>query len=76
MYYHIISLNESATEYDTKKYYCKLALIFHPNKNKHSRDSPHFCLIQEAEQELEGVLRHNDTMRRNQEREEDRQRQE
>ena len=53
-----------------------MALRSHPEKNKHPQDFAHFCMINETKQRLEDVLRHNDAMRRTQEREEDHQHQE
>ena len=53
-----------------------MALRSHPEKNKYSQAYAAFRMIQEAKQGLEDVLRHNDTIRRNQEREEDIQHQE
>ena len=75
-HYHVICLNESSTEDDLKKAYGKQALRSHPDKNKHPEASADFCMINEAKKGLEDVLRHNDAMMRNQEREEDLQRQE
>ena len=76
MHCDILCLDESSTEYDLKKSYRKLALLSHPDKNKHPLASAAFCMINEAKKGLEDVLRHNDEMMKNQEREEDFQRQE
>ena len=76
MYYHILGLNESSTEDYLKKAYLKLALQSHPEKHKHPKAFASFCMIKEAKQGLEDVLRHNDKMRRTQETDEDIQRQE
>ena len=59
-----------------KKDYLKLYLQSHPDKNNHTQASDAFSMINEANQGLEGVLRHNYSMRRTQDREEDLQRQE
>ena len=32
LHYHVLGLNESSTEYDTKKDYLRLALQYHPEK--------------------------------------------
>ena len=63
MHYHVLGLNESSTEDDTKKAYCNLASRFHPEKNKHSQDSEGMLRIKEAKEELEDNLCHNDAMR-------------
>ena len=76
MNYHVFCLNESSTEDDLKITYCKLALRSHPDKNKHPQASANFCMINETNQGLEYVLRHNAAMRRTQEIEEDLQYQE
>ena len=74
--YNVLCLNESSTEDDLKKANRKLALRSHPEKNKHTQASANFRMINEDKQGLEDVLRHNDSMRRTQEIEEDIQRQE
>ena len=74
-YYHIPGLNESTTEDDLEKSYRKLALQSHPYKNKHPQVYAAFHMIQEVKKVLEETLRHNDTLRRNQVRKEDLQRQ-
>ena len=73
MYYHVLGLNESSTEDDTKKSYQKLALRSHTDKNKHPQASAVMRMLNEANEELEELLRYNDAMR---EQEEDPQRQE
>ena len=46
-----------------KKSYCSLALQFHPDKNQHSQVSVVLKMINEAKEEFENTLRHNDTIR-------------
>ena len=46
-----------------KKAYCYLALWFHPDKNLHSQVSEVMKMINEAKEELESTLRHNDEKR-------------
>ena len=70
LHYHVPCLNEFSTEDDLKKAYRKLALRSHPGENKHPQASAAFCMINEANQGLEDVLRHNDVIMRTQEREE------
>ena len=60
MHYHVIGLNYYSTENDMEKSYCYLALRFHPDKNQHSKVSD---VMNEAEEELENTLRHNDTIK-------------
>ena len=66
MHYHVLFFNESSTEDDLKNTYRKLALRYHPDKNKHPPNSAGFCMINKAKEVLEEVLRHNDAMRRTQ----------
>ena len=46
-----------------KKSYCSLALQFHLDKNQHSQVSDAMKMINEAEEELENTLSHNDAIR-------------
>ena len=48
MHYHVIGLDETSTEDYMKKYYPKLALQSHPDKNKHSQASDVMLMINEA----------------------------
>ena len=73
MHYHVLGLNESSKEDDMKKAYRKLALQYHPDKNKHPKASAMLRMINVAKRGSEDLLRYNDTMR---EQEEDIQRQE
>ena len=66
LHYHVLCFNESSIEDDLKKSYRKMALRYHPDKNKHSQASADFCMINESKQGLEDVLLHNDAMRRTQ----------
>ena len=66
LYYHVLCLNESSTEDYFKKNYYKMTLLSHPDKNKHPQASADFRMINETNQGLEFVLRHNDSMRRTQ----------
>ena len=45
-------------------------LWYNTDKNKYPQASADFHMIHEAKQVLEGILRHNDAMKRTQEREE------
>ena len=63
MHYLVLGLNDSSTEDDTKKAYCPLDLQFNPDKNQHSQFSDVMKMINEAKQELENTLRHNDAIR-------------
>ena len=67
MNYHVPVLNQSSTEDDMKKSYRKLALWFHPDKNKHSQAPDVMLMINEAKEELEDTLRHIDEMREQEE---------
>ena len=67
-HYHVLGLNYSSTEDDFKKAYCRMSLRSHPEKNKHPQDNSVFCMINEAKEGLEDILRHNDTIRGTQER--------
>ena len=69
-HYHIIYLIEYSTEDDLKKANRKLALRYHPDKNKHPQASADFRMIKEAKKGFEYALRHNYVMRRTQERKE------
>ena len=62
-HYYVLGLNESSTEDDITKAFLNLACRFHPDKNNHLLASDLACIINEAEEELEGILRHNDAMR-------------
>ena len=46
-----------------KKAYLSLALRFHPYKNQHSQVSYVMRMINEAKEELENTLRHDDAIR-------------
>ena len=46
-----------------KRAYHKLALLFHPDKNKHSHASNVMLMINKAKEELEDILRYNDAMK-------------
>ena len=48
LYYHVLGLNDSSTEDDMKKFYCSLALRFHPDKNQYSQVSDVMKMINEA----------------------------
>ena len=63
MHYHVLGLNASSTEDDITKAFLNLACRFQPDKNNHFLASDLACIINEAEEELEGILRHNDAMR-------------
>ena len=45
-----------------KKYYCNLALRYHPDKNKHPQASNLMLVINEAKEGLEDTLSYNDAM--------------
>ena len=47
-YYHILGLQEGANEKEIKKAYRKLALKYHPDRNKSERSTKMFILINEA----------------------------
>ena len=46
-----------------KKAYRKLALQYHPNKNKHPQDSAVMRMINESKEGLEDIVCHNDVMK-------------
>ena len=56
-------MNESSIEGDMEKAYFYLALWFHPDKNKYSQVTEVMKIINEAREELESTLRHNDEIR-------------
>ena len=62
-HYRVLGLNESSTEDDTKKFYHKMDLQYHPDINKHPQDSSLMRMINEAKEGLEDILRYNDAMR-------------
>ena len=66
MHYLVLGLNESSTEDYIKKVYRSLDRQFHPDKNKHSQFSDVMQMINEANEELEYTLLHNDKMRKEQ----------
>ena len=63
LHYIVLGLNESSIEDDMKKAYRTLALRFYPDRNQHSQVSNMMEMINEAKEELENTLRHNDAMR-------------
>ena len=63
MIYLVLGLNDYSTEDDMKKSYRSLALRFHPDKNQHSQVLDVIKMINEAKEDLENTLRHNDTIR-------------
>ena len=56
-------MNEYSSKDDIEKYYYKLALQSHPDKNKYLQASAVIRMIQEAKEGLEDLLRYNDAMR-------------
>ena len=60
LHYHVLGFNESSTEDDMKKAYSSLALRFHPGKNQHSQVTEVTKIINEAKEEQESTLHHND----------------
>ena len=48
LHYHVLGLNESSTDNNTKKAYRKLALQSHRDKNKHPQDSVVMSMINKA----------------------------
>ena len=67
MYYHVLGLNESSTEDDTKKAYHKLAHRSHPDKNNRPQASAVMRMLNKDKEGLEDVLRYNDAMRKQEE---------
>ena len=65
MHYHALVLNESSTEDDMKKAYCKLDLRSHPEKNKYPQACAMMRIINKAKEGLEKLLRNNYAMRGN-----------
>ena len=63
LHYHVIGLNQYSTEDYIKKSYSKLALQYHPGKNKYPQASSVMRMINEAKKGLEQLLRYNDAMR-------------
>ena len=63
LHYHVLGLNESSTEDDTKKAYSKLALQYHPGKNKYPQASDVMRMINKDKLLLEDLLCYNDAMR-------------
>ena len=53
MYYHVLGLDEYSTEDHMKEVYRKLALQYHPDKNKHPQASAVMRMINEAKEGLE-----------------------
>ena len=67
-YYKILGLNKGATEDDIKKAYRKMALKFHPDKNKESDAEERFKEIAEAYEVLSDnkkKYKYDNTSRRN-----------
>ena len=67
-YYKILGLNKGATEDDIKKAYRKMALKFHPDKNKDSDAEERFKEIAEAYEVLSDnkkKYKYDNTSRRN-----------
>ena len=48
LHYHVLGLNDSSTDYDTKKAYPYLDLQFHPDKNQNSQVTNVMKIINEA----------------------------
>ena len=63
LHYHVLGLDESSIEDDMKKAYCTLDRQFHPDKNKRFQFSFVMKMINEAKEELENTLHHNDALR-------------
>ena len=53
MNYHVPDLNESSTEDDMKKAYCKLDLRSHPEKNKYPQASAVMRMMNKSREGLE-----------------------
>lgn len=56
-YYKILQINDNASPSDIKKAYRKLAMIYHPDKNREEIAESHFKEIQEAYYHLSDVHR-------------------
>ena len=67
MHYHVLGLNESSAEDDMKKSYSKLALQYHPEKNKHPQASIVMRMINKSKEGLRYLFCYIDEMREQEE---------
>ena len=63
MHHRVLGLNESSIKVDMIKSYRKLALRYHPEKNRHPPASVVMQIINKAKEGFEYTLRYNDAMR-------------